>query len=54
MNGVLGHDSALVRLYWARDNLILMNIQCQETTIYKYNDKRLLYIHNTMSVIYPQ
>ena len=21
MNGVLGHDSALVRLYWAGDNL---------------------------------
>ena len=21
MNGVLGHDTALLRLYWARDNL---------------------------------
>ena len=38
MNGVLGHDSALLRLYWTEDNL--------KTLSHSYNYKLITISHN--------
>ena len=41
MNGVLGHDSAFVRLYWAGDNLSIF-----DKKIYRYIQTIIIYPDN--------